>query len=199
MSIYSPSIEKLIESFERLPSIGHKTATRLAFHMLNLSEEETNEFIGSIENARKNLKYCSICYNISDTDPCEICANPKRDSNIICVVEDVKDIIAMERTHEFKGLYHVLHGTISPMNGIGPEDIKIKELLNRLSNSEIKEVILATNPRVEGEATAMYLSKLIKPFGIKVSRIAHGIPVGGDLEYTDEITLAKALEGRHEM
>ncbi len=199
MSIYSPSIEKLIESFERLPSIGHKTATRLAFHMLNLSEEETNEFIGSIENARKNLKYCSICYNISDTDPCEICANPKRDSNIICVVEDVKDIIAMERTHEFKGLYHVLHGTISPMNGIGPEDIKIKELLNRLSNSEIKEVIIATNPRVEGEATAMYLSKLIKPFGIKVSRIAHGIPVGGDLEYTDEITLAKALEGRHEM
>ena len=199
MSIYSPSIEKLIESFERLPSIGHKTATRLAFHMLNLSEEETNEFIGSIENARKNLKYCSICYNISDTDPCEICANSKRDSNIICVVEDVKDIIAMERTHEFKGLYHVLHGTISPMNGIGPEDIKIKELLNRLSNSEIKEVILATNPRVEGEATAMYLSKLIKPFGIKVSRIAHGIPVGGDLEYTDEITLAKALEGRHEM
>ncbi len=199
MSIYSPSIEKLIESFERLPSIGHKTATRLAFHMLNLSEEETNEFIGSIENARKNLKYCSICYNISDTDPCEICANSKRDSNIICVVEDVKDIIAMERTHEFKGLYHVLHGTISPMNGIGPEDIKIKELLNRLSNSEIKEVIIATNPRVEGEATAMYLSKLIKPFGIKVSRIAHGIPVGGDLEYTDEITLAKALEGRHEM
>ena len=199
MSIYSPSIEKLIESFERLPSIGHKTATRLAFHMLNLSEEETNEFIGSIENARKNLKYCSICYNISDTDPCEICANSKRDSNIICVVEDVKDIIAMERTHEFKGLYHVLHGTISPMNGIGPEDIIIKELLNRLSNSEIKEVIIATNPRVEGEATAMYLSKLIKPFGIKVSRIAHGIPVGGDLEYTDEITLAKALEGRHEM
>ena len=199
MSYYSPSIEKLIESFERLPSIGHKTATRLAFHMLNLSEEETNEFIGSIENARKNLKYCSICYNISDTDPCEICANSKRDSNIICVVEDVKDIIAMERTHEFKGLYHVLHGTISPMNGIGPEDIKIKELLNRLSNSEIKEVIIATNPRVEGEATAMYLSKLIKPFGIKVSRIAHGIPVGGDLEYTDEITLAKALEGRHEM
>ena len=199
MSIYSPSIEKLIESFERLPSIGHKTATRLAFHMLNLSEEETNEFIGSIENARKNLKYCSICYNISDTDPCEICANSKRDSNIICVVEDVKDVVAMERTHEFKGLYHVLHGTISPMNGIGPEDIKIKELLNRLSNSEIKEVIIATNPRVEGEATAMYLSKLIKPFGIKVSRIAHGIPVGGDLEYTDEITLAKALEGRHEM
>lgn len=199
MSIYSPSIEKLIESFERLPSIGHKTATRLAFHMLNLSEEETNEFIGSIENARKNLKYCSICYNISDTDPCEICANPKRDSNIICVVEDVKDIIAMERTHEFKGI-----GTMFAWYNISnewnwAEDIKIKELLNRLSNSEIKEVIIATNPRVEGEATAMYLSKLIKPFGIKVSRIAHGIPVGGDLEYTDEITLAKALEGRHEM
>lgn len=199
MSIYSPSIEKLIESFERLPSIGHKTATRLAFHMLDLGEQEVQEFIFSIQNARKNLKYCSKCFNISDTDPCPICANPKRDENIICVVEDVKDIIAMERTHEYKGVYHVLHGSISPMNGIGPEDIKIKELLNRISESKVKEVILATNPRVEGEATAIYLSKLIKPFGIKVTRIAHGIPVGGDLEYTDEITLMKALEGRREI
>ncbi len=199
MSIYSPSIEKLIESFEKLPSIGHKTATRLAFHMLDLGEQEVQEFIFSIQNARKNLKYCSKCFNISDTDPCPICANPKRDENIICVVEDVKDIIAMERTHEYKGVYHVLHGSISPMNGIGPEDIKIKELLNRISESKVKEVILATNPRVEGEATAIYLSKLIKPFGIKVTRIAHGIPVGGDLEYTDEITLMKALEGRREI
>ena len=199
MSIYSPSIEKLIESFEKLPSIGHKTATRLAFHMLDLGEQEVQEFIFSIQNARKNLKYCSKCFNISDTDPCPICANPKRDENIICVVEDVKDIIAMERTHEYKGVYHVLHGSISPMNGIGPEDIKIKELLNRISESKVKEVILATNPRVEGEATAIYLSKLIKPFGIKVTRIAHGIPVGGDLEYTDEITLTKALEGRREI
>ncbi len=199
MSIYSPSIEKLIESFEKLPSIGHKTAARLAFYMLDLSEQESNEFIESIINAKKNLKYCSKCYNISDSDPCPICNNPKRDSSIICVVEDVRDIIAMERTHEYKGVYHVLHGSISPMNGIGPEDIKLKELISRLSDNTVKELILATNPRVEGEATAMYISKLVKPMGIKVTRIAHGIPVGGDLEYTDEITLSKALEGRREM
>ena len=199
MSYYSPSIEKLIQSFEKLPSIGNKTAARLAFYILNASEEETNEFVSSIVNAKKNLKYCSKCYNISDTDPCTICGNPKRDQSSICVVEDVRDIIAMERTHEFKGVYHVLHGSISPMNGIGPEDIKIKELLARLMDGQVKEVILATNPRVEGEATAMYISKLIKPLGITVTRIAHGIPVGGDLEYTDEITLTKALEGRREL
>ena len=167
--------------------------------MLNCSEEETNEFVNSILSAKKNLKYCSKCYNISDTDPCPICSNTKRDESSICVVEDVRDIIAMEKTHEFKGVYHVLHGSISPMNGIGPDDIKIKELLARLMDGRVKEVILATNPRVEGEATAMYLSKLIKPLGIKVTRIAHGIPVGGDLEYTDEITLTKALEGRREI
>ena len=199
MSMYSPSIEKLIQSFEKLPSIGNKTAARLAFYILNASEEETNDFVSSIVNAKKNLKYCSKCYNISDTDPCPICGNPKRDQSEICVVEDVRDIIAMEKTHEFRGVYHVLHGSISPMNGIGPDDIKIKELLARLMDGQVKEVILATNPRVEGEATAMYLSKLIKPLGIKVTRIAHGIPVGGDLEYTDEITLTKALEGRREI
>ena len=199
MSYYSPSIEKLIENFEKLPSIGHKTASRLAFHVLNQSNEQTQEFIDSIINAKKNLKYCSKCYNISDTDPCNICSNEKRDASTICVVEDVRDIIAMERTHEYKGLYHVLHGSISPMNGIGPDDIKIKELLNRLQNEKIKEVILATNPRVEGEATAMYISKIIKPLGIKTTRIAHGIPVGGDLEYTDEVTLIKAMEGRREI
>lgn len=199
MSLYSPSIEKLIESFEKLPSIGHKTAARLAFYMLNSSEEETKEFVNAILEAKRNLKYCSKCYNISDTDPCQICGNSKRDQSIICVVEDVRDIIAMERTHEFKGVYHVLHGSISPMNGVGPEDIKIKELLARLMDGQVKEVILATNPRVEGEATAMYISKLIKPLGVKASRIAHGIPVGGDLEYTDEITLMKALEGRREL
>ena len=199
MSMYSPSIEKLIQSFEKLPSIGNKTAARLAFYILNASEEETNDFVSSIINAKKNLKYCSKCYNISDTDPCQICGNPKRDQSEICVVEDVRDIIAMEKTHEFKGVYHVLHGSISPMNGIWPDDIKIKELLARLMDGQVKEVILATNPRVEGEATAMYLSKLIKPLGIKVTRIAHGIPVGGDLEYTDEITLTKALEGRREL
>ena len=199
MSYYSPSIEKLIESFEKLPSIGHKTAARLAFHILNQPNEQTKEFIEAIINAKKNLKYCSKCYNISDTDPCNICSNTKRDEKMICVVEDVRDIIAMERTHEYKGVYHVLHGSISPMNGIGPEEIKIKELLNRLHENKINEVILATNPRVEGEATAMYIAKLIKPFGVKVTRIAHGIPVGGDLEYTDEVTLIKAMEGRHEI
>lgn len=178
MSYYSPSIEKLIEGFEKLPSIGHKTAVRLAFHILDANEEDVTEFINSIVNAKKNLKYCSKCFNISDSDPCQICASPKRDQNLICVVEDVKDVIAMERTHEFKGVYHVLHGSISPMNGIGPDEIKIKELLNRIqNNSEIKEIILATNPRVEGEATAMYISKILKPFNIKVTRIAHGIPV----------------------
>ena len=168
MSYYSPSIEKLIESFEKLPSIGNKTAARLAFYILNASEEETNEFIESIQNAKKNLKYCSKCYNITDTDPCPICSNKAREQSVICVVED----------------------------GIGPDDLKIKELLSRLMEGTVKEVILATNPRVEGEATAMYLSKLIKPLGIKVTRIAHGIPVGGDLEYTDEVTLSRALEGR---
>ena len=186
MSYYSPSIEKLIENFEKLPSIGHKTAIRLAFHMLDLDQERTDEFISSIVEAKKNLKYCSKCFNISDTDPCQICNSPKRDASIICVVEDVRDVIAMERTHEFKGVYHVLHGSISPMNGIGPDDI-------------VKEIILATNPRVEGEATAIYLSKIIKPLGIKVTRIAQGIPVGGDLEYTDEVTLSQALEGRREI
>ena len=182
MSAYSPSIEKLIESFEKLPSIGHKTAIRLAFHMLDMSNEEINEFTKSITDAKEKLKFCSVCFNIADTDPCPICQDTKRDQSIICVVEDVRDIMAMERTHEYKGVYHVLHGTISPMK-----------------QNEIKEVIIATNPRVEGEATAIYLAKLIKAFDIKVTRIAHGIPVGGDLEYTDEITLMKAMEGRREI
>lgn len=198
-SYYSPSIEKLIESFERLPSIGHKTAVRLAFYVLNSSDEEANEFITNIKNAKANLKFCSKCYNISDTDPCEICSDPKRDQTKICVVEDVKDVVAIEKIHEYKGLYHVLHGTISPMDGIGPEDIKIKELIARLQDGTVKEVILATNPKVEGEATAMYISKLIKPMGVKATRLAHGIPVGGDLEYTDEFTLEKAFEGRTEL
>lgn len=199
MANYSPSIEKLIENFEKLPSIGYKTAQRLAFYMLDISQEEAQEFTDAILNAKKNLKFCSKCFNISDTDPCNICADVKRDQSTICVVEDVRDVFAMERTHEFKGVYHILHGSISPMNGIGPDDIKIKELLSRLMNGDVKELILATNPRVEGEATSMYISKLVKPMGIKVTRIARGIPVGGDLEYTDEITLMKALEGRSEM
>ncbi len=199
MANYSPSIEKLIESFEKLPSIGHKTAQRLAFYMLDISKEEAKEFTDAILNAKQNLKFCSKCFNISDTDPCNICSDTKRDQSTICVVEDVRDVFAMERTHEFKGIYHILHGSISPMNGIGPDDIKIKELLTRLMEGNVKELILATNPRVEGEATSMYISKLVKPMGIKVTRIARGIPVGGDLEYTDEITLMKALEGRSEM
>lgn len=199
MSYYSPSIEKLIESFEKLPSIGNKTAVRLAFYILNQSNDETSEFVTSIINAKKNLKFCSKCYNISDKDPCEICSSEKRDKSIICVVEDVKDVVAIEKIHEFKGIYHVLHGTISPMNGIGPDDIKIKELLSRLNDKSVKEVIIATNPKVEGEATAIYISKLVKPLGIKVTRLAHGLPIGGDLEYTDEFTLGKAFEGRTEL
>lgn len=199
MSYYSPSIEKLIESFEKLPSIGNKTAVRLAFYMLNASKEETDSFIKSIQDAKNNLKLCSKCYNISDNDPCEICSNAQRDQSKICVVEDVKDVVAIEKIHEYKGLYHVLHGSISPMDGIGPDDIKIKELLSRLMDGSVKEVILATNPKVEGEATAMYISKLIKPMGVKATRLAHGIPVGGDLEYTDEFTLGKAFEGRTEL
>jgi recombination protein RecR len=199
MSEFSPSIEKLIENFEKLPSIGHKTAQRLAFHMLDISEEEAKEFTDAILDAKHNLHLCSKCFNISDTDPCFICSNVKRDQGTICVVEDVRDVVAMERTHEYKGVYHVLHGSISPMNGVGPDNIKIKELLTRIMDGGVKEIILATNPRVEGEATSMYISKLVKPLGVKVTRIARGIPIGGDLEYTDEITLAKALEGRNEM
>lgn len=193
---FSASIEKLVEEFEKLPSIGHKTAVRLAFHILNSPLEDAEKFANAVVDARKNLKYCSICNNITDVDPCPICANVKRDKETICVVEDVRDIVPIERTHEYNGVYHVLHGVISPVNGIGPNDIKIKELITRIGSGEVKELILATNPNVEGEATAMYISKLVKPFNLKVSRIAHGVPIGGDLEYTDEVTLAKALENR---
>lgn len=196
---YSKSIAKLIEEFEKFPSVGHKTAVRMAFHILDLSTEEATQFANSILDAKKNLKYCDNCYNISDNNPCDICSNVKRDKSIICVVEDVKDVIAMERTHEYKGLYHVLHGAISPMNGIGPNDIKIKELLQRLKDDTVKEIILATNPNIEGEATAMYIAKLLNPLGVEVTRIAHGIPIGGDIEYTDEVTLLKALEGRRKV
>lgn len=196
---FSASIEKLIEEFEKLPSIGHKTAVRLAFYVLNLPMEEAEKFANTVLEARRKLKYCSICNNITDEDPCVICANTKRNKEIICVVEDVRDIIPIERTHEYTGVYHVLHGVISPMNGIGPNDIKLKELMTRIGSGEVKELILATNPNVEGEATAMYISKLVKPFNIKTTRIAHGIPIGGDLEYTDEVTLAKAMENRREI
>ncbi len=197
--MYSETVNKLINQFEKLPGIGHKTAVRLAFYILESDENVAKEFSETLVKAKKNVKFCSICYNLTEKDPCDICSNAKRDESTICVVENVKDVIAMEKTHEYKGKYHVLHGSISPMNNISAGDIKIKELLERLKDDSIKEVILATNPTVEGEATAMYISRLIKPLGIKVTRIAHGIPVGGDLEYTDEITLIKALEGRTQM
>lgn len=195
-SFYAPPVAKLIEEFEKLPGIGHKTAQRLAFHVLNLPLEKSEGLANAIRDAKLKTRYCSLCNNLTEADPCGICSNVKRDQNIICVVEDSRDVVAMERIREFKGVYHVLHGVISPMEGIGPEDIKIKELLHRIREGDIREVILATNPNVEGEATAMYISKLLKPIGIKTSRIAHGIPVGGDLEYIDEVTLAMALEGR---
>ena len=197
--MYSETVNKLINQFEKLPGIGHKTAVRLAFYILESNENVAKEFSETLIKAKNNVKFCSICYNLTENDPCDICSNKKRDDSTIRVVENVKDVIAMEKTHEYRGKYHVLHGSISPTNNITAGDIKIKELLERLKDDTIKEVILATNPTVEGEATAMYISRLIKPLGIKVTRIAHGIPVGGDLEYTDEITLIKALEGRTQM
>lgn len=197
--MYSETITKLINQFERLPGIGHKTAVRLAFFVLESPKSFSEEMSRALIEAKEKIKFCSVCYNITESDPCEICASNKRDESVICVVENVKDVVAMEKTHEYKGKYHVLHGSISPMNNITAGDIKVKELLERLKDDKIKEVILATNPTVEGEATAMYISRLIKPLGITVTRIAHGIPVGGDLEYTDEITLIKALEGRRQM
>ncbi len=196
--MYSETVKKLINQFEKLPGIGHKTAVRLAFHILETSLEDVEEMSKVLIEAKQKVKFCSQCFNLTEEDPCNICSNTKRDESILCVVEGVKDVIAMERTHEFRGKYHVLHGSISPMNNKTAGDIKIKELLERLKDDAIKEVILATNPTVEGEATAMYISRLIKPLGISVTRIAHGIPVGGDLEYTDEITLIKALEGRRQ-
>ncbi len=197
--MYSSSVQKLINQFERLPGIGHKTAIRLAFFVLESDKKVAEEMAEAIVEAKNKVKFCSICYNLTEQDPCEICQDNMRDKSTLCVVENVKDVIAMERTHEFRGMYHVLHGAISPMNNITAGDIKIKELLERLKDDTIKEVILATNPTIEGEATAMYISRLIKPLGINVTRIAHGIPVGGDLEYTDEITLIKAMEGRIKM
>lgn len=197
--MYSETITRLINQFERLPGIGHKTAVRLAFFVLESPKSVAEEMAKTLLESKEKVKLCSKCFNITESDPCEICSGNKRDVSTICVVENVKDVIAMEKTHEYKGIYHVLHGAISPMNNITAGDIKLKELLERLKDDTIKEVILATNPTVEGEATAMYISRLIKPLGISVTRIAHGIPVGGDLEYTDEITLIKALEGRREI
>jgi recombination protein RecR len=196
---YPEPIAKLIESFSRLPGIGPKTAARLAFYVLRMKEEDVIDFAKALVNVKRNLFYCSICCNITDTDPCRICSDKSRDVSAICVVQEPKDLVAMERTREFHGQYHVLQGAISPIDGLGPDDIRIAELVRRLGDERVQELILATNPNIEGEATAMYLSRLVKPFGIKVTRIAHGLPVGGDLEYADEVTISKALEGRREL
>lgn len=198
MDFYPVAIEKLIEEFAKLPGIGYKTAQRLTIYILNLPGDEVKEFAKALVNARGTIRYCSVCGNFTDSDPCAICSNPNRDKSTICVVEQPKDIMVMERVKEYNGVYHVLHGNISPMAGRGPNDIKLKELITRI-NGDVKEVIVATNPNVEGEATAMYISKILKHLGVKVTRIAHGIPVGGSLEYADEITLSKALEGRIEI
>ncbi|CAG7648977.1 Recombination protein RecR [Paenibacillus solanacearum] len=196
---YPEPLAKLIDSFSRLPGIGPKTAGRLAFHVLRMKEDDVIDFAKALVNVKRNLHYCSVCCNITDTDPCRICQDKSRDASIICVVQEPKDLVAMERTKEFNGYYHVLHGAISPMEGIGPDEIRIADLLKRLSDETVEELILATNPNIEGEATAMYLSRLVRSFGLKVTRIAHGLPVGGDLEYADEVTLTKALEGRREL
>jgi recombination protein RecR len=196
---YPEPISKLIEGFMKLPGIGPKTAGRLAFFVLSMKEDDVLDLAKALVNAKRQLHYCSVCNNITDIDPCHICRDKRRDPSVICVVQEPKDVVAMEKTREYDGYYHVLHGAISPMDGIGPEDIRIPDLLKRLSDEQVKEVILATNPNIEGEATAMYISRLIKPFGIRVTRIAHGLPVGGDLEYADEVTLTKALEGRREL
>ncbi|MBQ3114909.1 MAG: recombination protein RecR [Clostridia bacterium] len=199
MNEYIPPLANLIEQFEALPGIGHKTAQRLAFYILNSPKQYAEDFAKALTEAKANIKYCSVCQNITDKDTCDMCNDNSRDKSTICVIETPKDALLIEKTHEYHGLYHILHGAISPMDGIGPNDIKIKELLNRLNNTEVKEIIMATNPNIEGEATAMYIAKLVKPLGIKVTRIANGVPVGGDLEYADEITLTKAIEGRREM
>ncbi|MBR2079881.1 MAG: recombination protein RecR [Clostridia bacterium] len=190
------TLQRLIEQFERMPGIGHKSAQRLAFYVLNMKKEDAEAFSKAILEAHEKIKKCSCCCNLAEEELCPICKSSKRDESVVCVVEDPRDVMAFERTHEYEGTYHVLHGVISPMNGIGPEDITIKELLSRMGDGKIQEVIMATNPTVEGEATAMYISRLLKPMGVSVSRLAYGVPVGADLEYVDEVTLTRALEGR---
>lgn len=196
MNYYGNKVTKLIEELSKLPGIGGKSAQRLAFYIINMPKENAKALTDSILDVKQSIKYCSVCCNLTDTEPCFVCANPKRDKSTIMVVEDPRDMAAYEKTREYKGLYHILHGAISPMTGVTPQDIKIKELLDRLKDDTVKEIIIATNPNIEGEATAMYLARLLKPIGIKVSRIAHGVPVGGDLEFVDEVTLCRALQGR---
>ena len=196
---YPEPISKLIDSFMKLPGIGPKTAARLAFFVLTMKEDTVSNFAKALIDAKRNLMYCSQCGHITDIDPCHICQDQQRNPSMICVVQDPKDVIAMEKMRDYNGLYHVLHGAISPMDGVGPEDINVASLLTRLHDERVQELILATNPTIEGEATAMYISRLVKPSGIRTTRIAHGLPVGGDLEYADEVTLSKALEGRREL
>lgn len=199
MENYSEPIDRLINEFSKLPGIGRKTAQRLAFHVINMNIKDVTGLSKALVDVKNEIKYCSVCCNISDTEVCPICANSHRDPSTICVVEDPRDVAAMERTKDYSGRYHVLNGVISPMDGIGPDMLNIKELISRLGDGSVKEIIMATNPTIEGEATAMYISRLVKPMGIKVTRIAHGLPVGGDLEYADDVTISKALEGRREI
>lgn len=199
MKQYPKPLARLIGELSRLPGIGYKSAQRLAFHILSYDDAEAKALADSITDAKRDMRYCSICGNLTDNDPCVICSDESRRKDVICVVESPKDVVAMERIKEFDGTYHVLNGVISPMEGVGPEDINLKSLIERLQKEDVKELIVATNPNIEGEATAMYIARLIKPAGIKVTRIAHGLPVGGDLEYADEVTLLKAMEGRREL
>ena len=199
MADYIEPLARLAEQFGRLSGIGRKTALRLAFSVLDMTSEEAEEFAKSILDAKEKIHLCPVCQNLTDKELCDICSDGARDRSIICVVEDAKDVLALEKVREFKGMYHVLHGVISPMNGVTPDKLKIKELLHRCEDSEVQEIIIATNPTVEGEATAMYLSRLLKPMGLSVTRLAYGVPVGGDLEYADEVTLYRALEGRRDV
>lgn len=196
---YIAPLAKLIEHFRALPGIGAKSAARLAYHVLDMEPEKAKALARAIVEAKEKIGFCNTCFNLTDENPCRICASENRDRRIICVVEQPRDVAAMERMRDFKGLYHVLHGALSPLEGVGPEDLRVKELLTRLYDGAVEEIIMATNPNVEGEATAMYIAKLLKPVGVKVTRIAHGLPIGGDLEYADEVTLAKALENRREI
>ncbi|NLA85844.1 MAG: recombination protein RecR [Clostridiales bacterium] len=201
MSLFPPTLENLIEKFASLPGIGQKSAQRLAFHILALSDQDAEAFAEAIINAKRSVHCCSVCQNLTDSDVCSICKSPRRDEHTVCVVSDPKAVIAIERSHEYNGLFHVLHGVISPLNHVGPDDIKIKELVTRVADtdSSIEEVIMATNPDTEGETTAKYISRLLKPFGVRITRLAYGIPVGSSLEFTDDATLMRALEGRQEI
>ncbi|MCL6499034.1 MAG: recombination mediator RecR [Firmicutes bacterium] len=193
------ALARLVEHLSRLPTVGPKTAQRLALHVLRMSEDEVRQLAEALLEAKARVKPCSVCFHLTEVDPCAICTSPTRDPSVLCVVEDSRDVLAIERAREFRGRYHVLGGAISPLDGVGPEDLRIRELLDRLRSGEVREVIVATNPRVEGDATALYLARLIRPLGIRVTRLAHGLPVGGDLEYAEEVTLARALEGRREL